>query len=110
MILDAIASSASQISIFDTLSPSGPREVAKVFIGTPTQIPDGVKRHVVFGRKMFDMAGGENVMTALAEFSAQGDYRIPVPMKTVESGFKAINPGLEELKNGVSLTKLLVTV
>lgn len=100
MILDAVASSASQTSIFDTLSPDGPREVAEVFTGTPTQIPDGVKRHVVFGRKMFDTPGGENVMTALAELVRKGEYKIPVPVKTVGSGFEAIALGLEELKKG----------
>lgn len=110
MILDAVSSTASQKEIFDTLSPNGPKEYAEVFTGTPNQVPDGVKRHVVFGRKLFETQGGENVMSALAELISQEEYKIPVKVRTVGKGFEAIAPGLEELKRGVSLTKLVVTI
>jgi NADPH:quinone reductase-like Zn-dependent oxidoreductase len=110
MILDAVSSSASQPDIFDTLRADGLKEYAEVFTGTPTHVHEGVKRHVVFGRKLFDTQGGENVMPALAELLRKGDYKIPIKVKTVGRGFETIAPGLEELKKGVSLTKLVVTV
>lgn len=110
MILDAVASSASQKDIFDTLNADGPKEYAEVFTGTPTHVPDGVKRRVVFGRKFFETPGGHNAMPALADLLKKGDFKIPIQVKNVGSGFEAIGPGLEELKKGVSATKLVVTI
>jgi hypothetical protein len=64
MIIDDVASGATQTSIFDTLSPDGPKEYAEVFTGLEFEIPDGGKRHYAFGRNVFKMQGGENAMPA----------------------------------------------
>ena len=110
MIIDAVSSGAAQTSIFDTLSADGLKEYAEIFTGTPIQVPEGVRRLVVFGRKVFETPGGENVMSALAELVRQGKYKIPLPVKRAGSGFEAIALGLKELKRSVSGMKLVVTV
>ena len=110
MILDAVASSASQKDIFATLRADGPKEYSEVFTGTPTQVPDGVRKHVIFGRKLFETPGGHNAMTALADLVRKGDYKIPIQLQNVGSGFEATGPGLEELKRGVSATKSVVSL
>jgi hypothetical protein len=110
MIIDAVASGATQTSIFDTLSPDGPKEYAEVVTGREFKIPEGVKRHYAFGRNVFKTQGGENMMPALTELVTQGKYKVPIQVKKVGSGFEAIAEGLEELKGGVSGMKLVVTV
>ena len=111
MVVDAVGSGATRPDIFDTLRAAGPKEYAEVLIGAQIQCPEGVKRHVVLGRKIFETQGGGNAMSALADLISQGKYKIPFQaVKRVESGLEAIGPGLDELKRGVSGTKLVVTI
>jgi hypothetical protein len=49
-------------------------------------------------------------MSSLAELVRQGKFKVPLRIKNVGSGFEAIAKGLEELKEGVSGTKLVVSV
>lgn len=111
VIIDAVGSGATQPEVFDTLRAAGPKEYAEVYTGAQFQCPEGVKRHVVLGRKVFETPGGGNAMSALADLISQGKYKIPFQeVKRVGSGLEAIGPGLEELKRGVSGTKLVVMV
>ena len=110
MIVDAVASGASQTNIYDTLNVDGPKEVGEVFTGTQIQVPEGVKRTIAFGRQVFDAPGGKNAMTALARLLNEGRYKQPNQVQRIGTGFGAIAEGLEMLKGGVSGTKLVVTV
>ncbi|PGH23597.1 hypothetical protein AJ80_02378 [Polytolypa hystricis UAMH7299] len=110
MIIDAVASAAKQTSIFEVLAEGGPKEYAEVFTGVKIEVPDGVKRNVAFGRNMFQMPGGKHAITALAELVRQGKYRVPLQIQNAGNGFEAIARGLEDLRKGVSGTKLVVTV
>ena len=110
MIVDAVASGASQLNIYDTLSLDGPKDVSEVFTGTQIQVPAGVKRTIAFGRQIFDEPGGKKAMTALAGLLSEGRYKPPSRIQRVGSGFEAISQGLKMLKGGVSGTKLVVTV
>lgn len=109
-IVDAVASAATATSIFDTLRADGPREYSQVFTGQQVSVPDDVKRTVVFGRKIFELPGGKNSMAALAGLLNQQKYKLPIKVQTVGSGFESIELGLEQLKKGVSGTKLVVTI
>lgn len=110
MIVDAVASGASQTSIFDTLSAEGPKQYAEVATGVQFQVPEGIKRHTVYGRAVFGTHGGANIMPALADLLSQGKFKVPVQVKTMGNGLEAIAKALEELKQGVSGTKFVVTV
>ena len=110
MIVDAVASGASQLNIYDTLTSDGPKGVGEVFTGTQIEVPEGVKRTIAFGRQIFDAPGGKNTMTAFAGLLSKGRYKPPNRIQYVGSGFEAIAQGLEMLKGGVSGTKLVVTV
>ena len=110
MIVDAVAGGASQTNVYDTLSIDGPKEVGEVFTGTQIQVPEGVKRTIVFGRQVFDSPGGMNAMTALAGLLSEGRYKQPNRVQRVGDGFEAMGKGLEVLKGGVSGTKLVVTI
>ncbi len=110
MIINAVASGALQMNVYDTLSVDGPKHVGGVFTGTQIQVLGGVKRMVAFGRQIFDAPGEKNAMTALAGLLGEGRYKPQNRIQRVGSGFEAIAKGLKILKGGVSGTKLVVTV
>jgi NADPH:quinone reductase-like Zn-dependent oxidoreductase len=110
MIIDAVGSAATRTGIFDTLRADGPREYAQVFTGAQILVPDDVRRSVVFGRKLFDMPGGKNALSALTDLVSQQKYKLPIQVQKIGSGLQSIAPGLEQLKRGVSGTKLVITV
>jgi NADPH:quinone reductase-like Zn-dependent oxidoreductase len=109
-IIDAVASGASEAGIFDALRQDGPKKYAEVATGARIQPPAGVNKDVVFGRTLFTTPGGEGSLNALGPLIAQGKFTIPLPVKIVGTGFEAIAKGLEQLKAGVSGTKLAVTL
>lgn len=109
-IIDAVGSAAEQKGIFETLQPDGPKEYAEVATGAQMQVPEGVKRQLTGGRMIFGKPGGSNAIPALAELVEEGKYRLPTQVKKVGSGFEVVPKGLEELKAGVSGTKLVVAV
>lgn len=111
MIIDCVAGGAARTDIFDTFAADGPKEYAEVVTGAQFSVPEGVKRHLVFGRKVFATQGGGDVMPALAELVGKGEYKIPFEeVRSVGSGWEAIDKGLVELKKGVSGVKLVVAV
>ena len=110
MIVDAVASGASQTDIYDTLNADGPKEVGEVLTGIQFQVPKGIKRTVVDGRQIFQTLGGKNAMTALAGLLEEGRYKLPTRIQSVGNRFEVIAKGLEFLREGVSGTKLVVTV
>ena len=110
MIIDVVASGASQTDIYNTLSADGPKEVGEVFTGVQYQVPKGVRRTVVNGRQIFETQGGKNAMTALARLLAEGKYKLPTRVQKVGNRFEAISKGMDLLRGGVSGTKLVVTV
>ena len=110
MIIDVVASGASQTDIYDTLSADGPKEVGEVITGAQVQVPQGVKRTVADGRQIFETQGGRNAMTALARLLAEGRYKLPTRVQKVGNRFEAISKGMDLLSGGVSGTKLVVTV
>ncbi|KAI4211280.1 MAG: hypothetical protein LQ351_005964 [Letrouitia transgressa] len=109
-IIDTVGSAAEQKDIFETLRPDGPKEYAEVATGAQMQVPEGVKRQLTGGRMLFGLPGGLNAMPTLAELVEEGRFRVPTQVKKVGSGFEAIPKGLEELKAGVSGTKLVVAI
>lgn len=110
MIIDAVAGGAYQADIYNTLNEDGPGEVGEVFMGAISPISNKVKRTVVDGLQVFDLAGGKNAMSALAQLLAEGKYKLPSRIQRVGTGFEAIAQGLELVKKGPVETKLVVTV
>lgn len=110
MIIDAVASGASQTNIWEALSAGGPRKYAQVMTGAQFEVPADVHRTNVFGPSVFGQPGGANLMPALTQLIDEGKYRLPVRVKSVGNGFEAIPKGLEELGPGVSGTKLTLSV
>lgn len=109
-IIDAVGSGASQTSIFETFSLDGPKEYAEVSTGAEIKLPETVNRHVVLVFTVFGTTVGPSLMPALGELIAQEKYKIPIQVKVVGSGFDAIAKGLDELRAGVSGTRLVVTI
>ena len=106
-IIDATGGVAVQPSLLDLLI--GPKEFAEVFTGAKIdKMPEGIKHHQIFGSTVFGTPGGQNIMSALASLLEEGSYALPISTKIVGTGFEAIGRGLEELKGGVSGTKLVV--
>ena len=110
MIIDVVASGASQTDIYNALNADGPKEVGEVSTGVQIQVPQGVKRTVVDARQIFETQGGKNAMTALARLLAERRYKLPTRVQKVGNRFEAISKGLDLLRGGVSGTKLVVTV
>jgi len=109
-IIDAVAGAASEPDIFDAFSKGGPKKYAEVATGAQIQPPIGVNKDLVFGRNLYITPGGEGSLNALGPLIADGKFTIPLPIKIVGTGFDAIAKGLEQLKAGVSGTKLVVTI
>ena len=110
MIIDAVNSGATETAIFDTLCADGPKEYTDVLTGAQFDTPEGVKRYPTLGFRTFASPGGANAMSALSELVSEGKYKVPVKVITVGTGFEVIAKGLEELKAGVSGTKLVVAI
>lgn len=110
MILDAVGGAAARPDVFDSLSTSSARKYAEVFQGMPTEVPEGVEGLQVFGNEIFNLPGGKEALPTLAKLIESGEYKLPVPVSVVGTGFEAIGKGLEELKKGVSGSKLVVTL
>ena len=110
MIIDAVGSGAAQTTICDVFSADGPKEYAEVLTGAQFDVPESVKRQTVLGLSVFETPGGSNILIALTELVNQGKYKVPVRVKTVGHGLEAIAKGLDELKGGVSGTKLVVSI
>jgi len=109
-IIDAVASGASETGIFDALRQDGPKKVAEIATGAQIQAPAGVNKELVFGRTLYVTPGGEDSLNALGSLIAEGKFTVPLQVKVVGTGFDAIAKGLEQLKAGVSGTKLVVSL
>jgi len=109
-IIDTVASGASEAGIFDVLRPDGPKKVAEIATGAQIQAPAGVTKELVFGRSLYSTPGGENTLNALGSLIAEGKFTVPLQVKIVGTGFEAVAKGLEQLKAGVSGTKLVASL
>lgn len=108
-ILDAVNGVAIDSSLLQVLT--GPKNFAEVATGQNVKdVPADVKHSVVFGRQLFGAPGGASALAVLGKLVDEGKYKLPVPIKVVGKGFEAIEQGLQILKDGVSGTKLVVTL
>lgn len=90
---------------------TGPKYFAEVATGQNVKdVPADVKHSLVFGRQLFGAPGGASALAVLGKLVDEGKYKLPVPVTVVGKGFEAIGQGLETLKDGVSGTKLVVTL
>jgi NADPH:quinone reductase-like Zn-dependent oxidoreductase len=110
LIIDCVASGATQLDICDTLDPAGLVKYGLVETGVDVPVPEGVNKIVCGGWALMSMPGGEVVIPALTELIEEGKYQVPLPVKVVGRGLEQVNEGLEKLKSGVSGTKLVVTL
>ena len=110
-ILDTVNGVASNEKLFEVFNSSGPKNMAEVVTSQNLkEIPEGVNHKIVLGAMAFKSQGGSNLMLALERLLSEGKYKLPLPIKSVGTGYEAIGSGLEELKAGVSGTKLVVEV
>jgi NADPH:quinone reductase-like Zn-dependent oxidoreductase len=109
-ILDAVAASAAQPSIFSALNPAGFKLVSHPITGQNPQAPDGVQIKAVMGRQVFGSKGGHAAMSALTGLVESGKYKLPTKIEVVGKGLDAISSGLDRLMKGVSGTKLVVSL
>lgn len=108
-IIDAVNGVQIDPSVFQVLT--GLKYLAEVATGQNLKdIPAGVKHSLVFGRSLFDAPGGSSALAVLGKLVDEGKYKLPAPITVVGKGFEAIGKGLETLKDGVSGTKLVVTL
>lgn len=105
-ILDAVGAAAHQPAVFGVFDPAGPRLYSEVETGERVIVPEGVNGTVVSGQQILGVPGGEDVMSALAGLVETGQYKLPVRVEVIGTGFDAIKTGLGML-GGVSGTKLV---
>lgn len=106
-LIDAVNSVALNYDLLDALM--GPKLFAEVVTGQMAKnIPSDVKHILVFGRKVMSAPGGSNLFVALGQLLKSGKYKLPLPVTVTGLGLDAVGPGLEELKAGVSGTKLVI--
>ena len=108
-ILDAVNGVQIDSSLLQVLT--GPKFFAEVASGQNVKdVPADVQHSLVFGRQLFSAPGGASALAVLGKLVDEGKYKLPVPITLVGKGFEAIGQGLETLKDGVSGTKLVVTL
>lgn len=108
-IVDAVNGVQVDPSLFQVLT--GPKNFAEVATGQNVKdVPADVKHYLVLGRNLSDAPGGSGALAVLGKLVDEGKYQVPVPITVVGKGFDAIGQGLEILKDGVSGTKLVVTL
>ncbi|KAI9725301.1 MAG: hypothetical protein M1828_003316 [Chrysothrix sp. TS-e1954] len=111
-ILDPVNGLAVNNALFNVFDSDGPKALAEVVTGfnlDKANIPEGVNHKIVLGSMAFTNQGGSNIMPFLETIIAEGKYKLPIATKVVGEGLESIGNGLEELKAGVSGTKLVVT-
>lgn len=110
-ILDAVGAAADVPSIFDTLSPNGPRLYSQVLTGKTVHVPDSVNSKAeIAARELFTLPGGMTTMSALANLVRNNQFKVPIKIEIVGEGLGAIPQGLEILKKGVSGTKCVISI
>lgn len=109
-ILDAVAASAAQPSIFSALNSTGLKLVSHPITGQNPQTLDGVQIKAVMGRPVFGSKGGHAAMSALTGLVESGKYKLPTKIEVVGKGLDAISSGLDRLMKGVSGTKFVVSL
>ena len=108
-ILDAVNGVAVNPSLFEVLT--GPKAFAEVLTGRNVQeAPDGIKHAPVIGAAVYGQQGGSNLLAALERLLADGTLKLPTAVKVVGRGLDSISGGLQELRAGVSGTKLVVGI
>ena len=108
-ILDAVNGIQIDPSLFQVLI--GPKHFAEVATGQNVKdVPADVKHNLVFGRQLFGAPGGSGALAVLGRLVDEERYKLPVPITVVGKGFEAIEEGLKTLKDGVSGTKLVVSL
>lgn len=108
-IIDAVNGVQIDPSLFQVLT--GPKHFAEVATGQNVKdVPADVKHSLVFGRQLFSAPGGSSALAVLETLVAEEKFKLPVPITVVGKGFEAIGQGLEILKDGVSGTKLVVSL
>ncbi|KAM7192077.1 GroES (chaperonin 10)-like protein [Naviculisporaceae sp. PSN 640] len=107
--------------IFTAFNQDGPKLFSQVMTSPHSasiaqQIPAemGVKvAQPVFGRMTFEVSpGGKSAMSRLTELveAGGGKFKVPLNVEVVGKGLESIGPGLDKLRNGVSGTKLVVSL
>src|SRR2546423_810261 len=106
-ILDAVNGVAVNPSLFEVLT--GPKAFAEVVTGHNVEkVPDGIKHTPVFGAAVYGQPGGSNLFSALEGLLASRKVKLPAAVKVVGNGLESFSRGLEELRAGVSGTKLVI--
>lgn len=108
-IIDAVNGVALNLSLLQVLT--GPKEFAEIATGQNVKdVPSDIKHHLVFGSSVLGAPGGSNLFSALGTLLKEEKYRLPTSVTVVGQGLEAIGPGLEKLEQGISGTKLVVTI
>lgn len=109
-IIDCVSAADEQPQIFDALRSDGPKLFAKIFTGSQLHVPEGVHSSTIFGTQIFGTDGGTDTFSYITDLFARGNYKLPVKVEVVGEGYDAIAKGIEQLRTGVSGTKLVVSL
>ncbi|KAL2844059.1 chaperonin 10-like protein [Aspergillus pseudoustus] len=109
-ILDAVGAAAVQPAIFAALAPGGPKLYSQVATGATVPIPEGVAARLVYGPEMVARPEGGRLIPSLGELLEAGKYRLPARVEVIGKGLDAIEPGIHRLQQGVSGSKLVVSL
>lgn len=110
-IIDCVGAVAQQAQLFDALRSDGPKILSEIVTTTrTTPTPDGIKYVRIMGAQTIQTDGGSNAMPYIANLIEEGKYKLPIKVEVVGEGLESIEGGIEKLEQGVSGTKLVVTI
>lgn len=108
-IVDAVSSVTTEPSLLQLLT--GSKQFAQIITGRDfKEFSADVKHHPITSQNAFGAPGGANILAALGQLLEERKYNVPVAVTVVGQGLDAIGDGLQTLREGVSGTKLVVSL
>lgn len=109
VIIDCVSAGVSQTDITDVLDPAGWKKYAAVITGVPVPVPEGVEMILGSATTLFDMQGGDQLISLLTQLVEDGTYTVPLPVRVVGHGLEGLGSVLDEVKSA-SGEKVVVTL
>ncbi|KAI0003487.1 GroES-like protein [Xylariaceae sp. FL0662B] len=107
-ILDAVGAGAGAPAVYDAVRVDGPKLYSLVVTSPAAKAPEGLQGTLVGGHDILEKEPG--VVRYLRKLVEEGKFKLPVKIEVVGKGFQAVEASLDRFAQGVSGTKLVVTL